>query len=229
LKKALTKIIVFLFTLLPLLASGFQPVSAQSSEVKSHVAKIKGQTFWLKIDLVEVNFGFRGTDAANVLENGEVSYRATVGGIRQTQSQSAEDFAEEARLALAKSDNPFAGVRVIQRGSVVKIRKAQAKKKEVYIELDKLSGARHAVHLKVNINDYSIAEVDRLFEIAFAKEESELKGADETVSIELGMSVDDIIALKGKPKTKINLGTKTIITYEDLKLIFKEGKLVDVE
>jgi len=204
-------------------------VSAQPAGVKKHVKELVGQTFWLKIDLVEVNFGLRGTDAANVLENGEVSYRAMVAGLRQTQSQSAEDFAEEARLGLAKSNNQFGGVRVIQRGAKVEIRKAQAKKNEVYVELGKLSGARHAVHLKVNVNDYSISEVDRLFNIAFAKNEAELKGADETISIELGMSIDDVIALKGKPKTRVDLGSKTILTYEDLKLIFENEKLADVE
>ena len=222
--------IIMVVTVGVLFLGGKEPVLAQSPEVKTHVSAIKGKEFWLKIDLVEVNFGFRGTDAANVLSNGEVSYRARVGGIRQTQSQSAEDFAEEARLQLAKHEENFlSGVRVIQRGAKVKIRKSEAKKSEVYIELDKSSGARHAVHLKVDKGNYTIAEVDRLFSIAFAREESELKGAEETIQIEMGMTVEEVIALKGKPKTRVALGKKTILTYDDLKLIFLDGKLSDVQ
>ena len=38
-----------------------------------------------------------------------------------------------------------------------------------------------------------------------------------------------MIARKGKPKTRVDLGSKTVLTYDDLKLIFKDGKLVDAE
>ena len=57
----------------------------------------------------------------------------------------------------------------------------------------------------------------------------ELAGAETTVEIEMGMSVDDVIGVKGKPKSRVNLGAKTILVYDDLKLIFRDGQLVDVE
>ena len=205
---------------------------AQSKNVKNHVSNFVGKEYWLKIDLVEVNFGFVGTDAANVFSNGEVSYRAKIGSIfsRQVQSQDAEDFAEEARIQLAKDKkNKISAVRRIQRGAKVGIRKAEAKKKEVYVELDKSSGARHAVHLKIDRGNYTTEEVNRLFQIAFAEKESELAGAETTVRIQMGMSVEQIIDLKGKPENHVELGPKTILTYPDLKLIFKDGLLVDVQ
>jgi hypothetical protein len=45
----------------------------------------------------------------------------------------------------------------------------------------------------------------------------------------MNMSIEEVIARKGKPKTRVELGSKTILSYDDLKLIFKDGKLVDAE
>ena len=64
---------------------------------------------------------------------------------------------------------------------------------------------------------------------AFATSEAELEGAEETVLLKMNMSIEEVIALKGKPKTRVELGSKTVLTYDDLKLIFKDGKLVDAE
>ena len=69
----------------------------------------------------------------------------------------------------------------------------------------------------------------RLFAIAFTDNEADLKGAEETVSIEMGMTIEQVITAKGKPETQVNLGTKTILKYDDMKYIFKDGQLSDVE
>ena len=74
----------FFLVFLSMIIVSIQTVQAQPADVKSHVAALKGKTFWIKIDFVEVNSGIQGIDAANVLENGEVSYRATIGGFRQS-------------------------------------------------------------------------------------------------------------------------------------------------
>ena len=219
----------FFVGFLSILVAFIQTVPAQTADVASHVAALKGKTFWIKIAFVEVNDGIRGIDAANVLENGEVSYRATIGGFRQSQSQSAEDFAEEVRNIITRDALSGWSVRVIQRGAKVVIRKAEAREKDVYIELDKLSGARHAVRLKVNRDKYTIPEVERLFNVAFAASEAELAGPEETVLLKLNMSIEEVIARKGKPRTRVELGDKTILAYEDLKLIFKDGRLADAE
>ena len=216
-----------LLVFLSMTFASIQFAQAQPADVASHVAALEGRTFWLKIAFVEVNDGIRGVDAANVLENGEVSYRATIGGFRQSQSQSAEDFAEEARNIITRDDLAGWSVRVIQRGAKAVIRKAEAREKEVYIELDKLSGARHGVRLKVNRDNYTIAEVDRLFDIAFATSELELEGYEVTVLLKMDMSIDEVIARKGKPRTRVELGERTILAYDGLKLTFKDGKLVD--
>ena len=218
-----------LLVFLSMTFASIQTIHAQPADVASHVAALIGKTFWLKIDFIEVNDGLRGTDAANILVNGEVSYRARFGGLRQSQSQSGEDFAEEARNTITREGLSGWNVRVIQRGAKAVIRKAEARKNEVYIELDKLSGARHAVRLKVNRNNYTIAEVDRLFNVAFATSEAELTGAESTVLLKMNMSMEEVITRKGRPGTRVDLGARTILAYDDLKLIFKDGKLVDAQ
>jgi hypothetical protein len=48
-------------------------------------------------------------------------------------------------------------------------------------------------------------------------------------SIEKGMSVDDVEAAMGKPDKIITLGAKRIYYYKDMKVIFMDGKVSDVQ
>jgi hypothetical protein len=51
----------------------------------------------------------------------------------------------------------------------------------------------------------------------------------EPVNIEKGMTTDQVEAAMGKPEKKVNLGTKTIYYYKDMKVIFLGGKVSDVQ
>ena len=66
-----------------------------------------------------------------------------------------------------------------------------------------------------------------------AQDQGQQQGADqpaaEPVSIEKGMSVDDVEAAMGKPDKKVTLGTKLIYYYKDMKVIFLNGKVSDVQ
>jgi hypothetical protein len=53
--------------------------------------------------------------------------------------------------------------------------------------------------------------------------------APPTVSISLGQTTDQVITAMGQPKSKVNLGAKQIYIYQDMKITFKEGKVVDVQ
>jgi hypothetical protein len=48
-------------------------------------------------------------------------------------------------------------------------------------------------------------------------------------TIALGQSIDDVTAALGQPKSVIDLGTKKIYVYPDMKITFKAGKVADVE
>jgi len=66
-----------------------------------------------------------------------------------------------------------------------------------------------------------------------AQDQGQQQGGDqpaaEPVSIEKGMSVDDVEAAMGKPDKKVTLGSKQIYYYKDMKVIFLNGKVSDVQ
>ncbi|MGA9305020.1 MAG: hypothetical protein WBW31_06390 [Candidatus Sulfotelmatobacter sp.] len=51
----------------------------------------------------------------------------------------------------------------------------------------------------------------------------------EPASIDKGMTTDQVQAALGKPDKIVNLGTKTIYYYKDMKVIFLSGKVSDVQ
>jgi hypothetical protein len=51
----------------------------------------------------------------------------------------------------------------------------------------------------------------------------------EPQSIQKGMTTDQVEAALGKPEQKVDLGTKQIYVYKNLKVTFKDGKVSDVE
>jgi hypothetical protein len=53
--------------------------------------------------------------------------------------------------------------------------------------------------------------------------------AADPVSIEKGMTPDDVVGAMGQPEKKVTLGTKQIYYYKDMKVIFINGKVSDVQ
>jgi hypothetical protein len=49
------------------------------------------------------------------------------------------------------------------------------------------------------------------------------------ISIEKGQSIDQVVAALGPPEKKVNMGTKQIFVYKDLKVTFIDGKVTDVQ
>ena len=58
--------------------------------------------------------------------------------------------------------------------------------------------------------------------------ESQLQ-ANSTKSIELGQSTEQVEAALGKPDKIVRLGAKTIYVYKDMKIVFVDGKVSDVQ
>ena len=53
--------------------------------------------------------------------------------------------------------------------------------------------------------------------------------AAQPATISLGQTTDDVTAAVGQPTRILNLGTKTIYVYKDMKVTFKAGKVSDIE
>ena len=49
------------------------------------------------------------------------------------------------------------------------------------------------------------------------------------VTVSQGQTVDQVTAALGQPKSVVNLGTKKIYVYQDMKVTFKDGKVSDVQ
>ena len=47
--------------------------------------------------------------------------------------------------------------------------------------------------------------------------------------ISLGQTIDQVTAILGQPKTISDLGTKKIYVYKDMKIVFVDGKVSDVQ
>ena len=66
-----------------------------------------------------------------------------------------------------------------------------------------------------------------------AQDQGQQQGADqqaaEPASIEKGMTPDQVEAAMGKPEKKVTLGAKVIYYYKDMKVIFMNGKVSDVQ
>jgi hypothetical protein len=58
--------------------------------------------------------------------------------------------------------------------------------------------------------------------------ESEAQAAS-TKSVDLGQTPTQVEAALGKPDKIVNLGSKMIYVYKDMKIIFVEGKVSDVQ
>lgn len=205
---------------------------AQSGEVRQVCQEMSGKTLWLKIDVVRIQHFISGIDATNVYPGGKVYYRAKFGGVRQIQSTSAEDFAEEARVEAATHEAGLRSqVRRWERGSQVKIHRVRAKEKEVQVDVTEDGGSKSRIRFKFDRDMalYNAEAVRELFAFTFADNEADLEGADKTVKLVLGMPVADVRKLKGKPASEVDLGRKLVLVYDDMKLIFMDGKLADVE
>jgi hypothetical protein len=57
--------------------------------------------------------------------------------------------------------------------------------------------------------------------------ESPTPSAPPTIS--LGQPIDAVVAAMGSPTRIVNLGTKKIYVYPDLKITFQDGKVSDVQ
>jgi len=50
-----------------------------------------------------------------------------------------------------------------------------------------------------------------------------------TKSVELGQTPEQVKAALGNPDKVINLGAKTVFVYKDMKIVFQDGKVADVQ
>jgi hypothetical protein len=183
-----------------------------------------GRRFFLRIDVIRIESTIGGKDVTHVHPDGRPYYRGKVGFVfsKAKETDSADDFAAEARADRGGE------VRFFRRGAAVTVHSAEPGEEEVSVGITTQSGTKTSVSLQME-KGYTAADFAALFAKAFATNEAELLGADKTVTIKLGMSSEEVMKLKGKPNARVELGAKTILSYADMKLVFLNNKLTDVQ
>jgi len=63
---------------------------------------------------------------------------------------------------------------------------------------------------------------------AVLRDEAEA-AAEPAKTVKLGQSQEEVVAVMGKPEKIIDLGEKVVYVYKDMKVIFRDGKVADVE
>ncbi len=200
-----------------------------ASPISDFLDQMRGKPLFLKVDVLRVVRPLNSQDATNIDRDGKVYYRAHIAGYRSSQTTSAEQFAAEVREQVRQDQQEGVNVRSWNRGARVTIEKVEITDDEVRLDI-KMNKGESKIRLKFDDKQrWGLEDVERMFHAAFAESEAELQGAERSVDIAAGMSTDDVIARKGAPKTRVILGAKTIMTYDDMKLVFQDNTLVDVQ
>jgi hypothetical protein len=70
-------------------------------------------------------------------------------------------------------------------------------------------------------------EADHAEQQAVTQGADSVGGAPPTLS--LGLSIDEVRAIQGEPEKIVDLGSKRIYVYKDLKITFIDGKVSDIQ
>jgi hypothetical protein len=71
-------------------------------------------------------------------------------------------------------------------------------------------------------------EADRA-EQAVVNEGDAPGGSAGPITISLGQTIDEVVAIQGQPQKVVDLGAKKIYVYKDMKITFTDGKVSDVQ
>lgn len=209
---------------LSLLTALLLPNTALGDEIKEYCQSLVGQNFFLKIEVVKIFEGLKNTDATNIYPTGEVIHRKSF-----TVTPDARVFASEiGRQALAKGRDWY--ISLLERGTQILVHRVEIKKTEVQIEFTQQSGRQKKDHLELPQQTVRL-KFDKKFTVEDVKE-SFARGFGQSryeavIELRKGMTEDEIVDRTGIPNRRLILDTKTILYFDDMKLILIDGELAD--
>ncbi len=80
---------------------------------------------------------------------------------------------------------------------------------------------------KEQLETAAVGDVKKVADPIFISE-AQMKSAP-VATVQLGQSPDQVESILGKPSKVIDLGTKKIFVYKDMKIVFVDGKVSDVQ
>ena len=218
--------------ILPLLLAFSAIAVSGEVDLKAFAESIIGKKYWLKIDVIQLKPPFGKTaHATNIYYDERVVYRVIdPNTLRYIEIPDPEQF-----LAVAKERRSDMSPKIIPKGTEVEVRKVKLKGDQAIVEIESPEGIKSKVYFKFGKRkkagskySYDADAFRRLLFIVFS-ENPVGEEIHQTVEIRMGMTVDEVIKVKGAPKTRIELEGKLILIYDDMKLVFRDGKLVDVK
>jgi len=224
-----------IFCVLCLAISTIGIAEGQTRLVKRFIAKKIGTQGYLKAPVIRIEHGnpFLGAEDATNVVDGHVRYKARLPGAglfeNDAESTNALQFRQQAESTIKNRDNKddrSSTVRFFDRGTPFMIHKTHFKKKgkEIWTDVTFSSGTKSRIRFYFDDATYTTGEVRTQLEVIISP-----RPLDAVAKIVEGMSTKEVVSIKGKPKSEISIGSKTVLTYDDVKLIFRNDKLVDVE
>jgi hypothetical protein len=212
--------------------------AGEKEEIQAYFKdNVVGNYFFLKVDVIKAIGGMTGgTDASNVYQSGDVLHRT---GPLVTPDPTY--FVEEKGRQLgAEGKNHY--LTRVYRGTRVHVHDIEVKSQEIQIEFtakfgnfsvkklrdltrfsDLVGLPPQTLRLKFNTG-YTVDDAKKAFELGFVSNR-----VDTTTPLLSGMEKEEVIGLIGVPDMHVILDDRSIMTYETLKLIFVENKLVNAE
>ena len=125
-----------------------------------------------------------------------------------------------------EKDDRRSTVRFFDRGTPFRIHKTHWRKKgkEIWTDVTFSSGTKSRIRFYFDEANYTSQEAGNALQVIISP-----TPIDATAKIIEGMTVEEVVAVKGKATSQITIGSKTVLTYDDVKLIFRNGTLADVE
>ncbi len=128
--------------------------------------------------------------------------------------------------------------RTLNPGDKVYITRLDTKRDLVHLELlteavttlGSGEGTRYRAEVNIHVPDLeskSAADVKKTVDATIADEAT--ANAVESKTIKLGMTPDEVKTSLGNPEKIVDLGTKQIYVYKDMKVIFQDAKVSDVQ
>ncbi|RIK61584.1 hypothetical protein DCC62_27540 [candidate division KSB1 bacterium] len=158
------------FSIPPIFAGG---QGDSTTTIQAMAKELEGQQKWLRIDVVRIQYGIGGKDATYVDPDGKTYYKAKVGeglsAFRDTQSTSAEDFADEASKKIKDGE-----VRVWHKGRKVEIHEVKLGRDQIQIGITDEGGAKAAIKFMFEKKNYTMEDFKKALTVAFANSESEI-------------------------------------------------------
>ena len=205
--------------------TGLSQVSGKFSIANKALAdSLKNKTKWLKVEVIRLEKSFLENSDVTHIADSSVYYMLGFDNSfkKATRYYSADEFVAEYRSRLRNftiSRWPV-GLKVV-------VHKISPQETGWAVGITNPTSSKSTIYLDFNDLIYDPLSIKKLLAIAFA----DSANWREKIPVRLveGMSIAEVIRIKGQPKTRADIGEKTILTYDDLKIVFRNEKLVDVQ